>query len=197
MATVETITISSVNYSVYALTADPVQDCDDYHAAKIGSTWSTATTLQKQQSIISATRMIDRAVNWSGSKTVTGQALEWPRDGATCDGDSVTNGTIPDDFATAVCELAGLLFDDSTVQQGTGSGSNIKRVQAGSALVEFFTPTIGVDGGETRLPTSVNDLIGCYIDVSNSLGTLSYGTTDADGTSAFTEDNYGRDKGYP
>lgn len=200
MAQVSTITIGSDTFSVYALTADPVADADSYHAGRIGSTWSTATTLQKQQALISATRFIDRAVIWSGTQTdtVTPQPLQWPRDNAKCDGVAVPDGTIPDAFALAVFEMAQILFTDSTVQDGTGTGSNVKRVKAGSAEVEFFTPTIGVDGGETRLPTVVNDLVGCYIDVANTTGSLSYGTTDDDGKSSFDcDDQHNLNRGYP
>lgn len=197
MAQVSTITIGSDTYSVYALTSDPVSDADSYHAARIGSTWSTATELQKQQSLISATRFIDRAVEWSGTQTSSSQALEWPRDGAKCDGVAVTDGTVPDDFATAVFEMAQILFTDSTAQDGEGTGSNIKRVKAGSAEVEFFTPTIGAEFS-TRLPTVVNDLIGCYIDVTTGLSGTSYGTTDTDGRSCFDDDDqFDRSRGYP
>lgn len=195
MAVVSTITIGAVNYSVYSLTSDAVQDADDYQAARIGSTWSTATTLQKQQALISATRFIDRAVEWSGDKTSDAQALEWPRDGASCNGEAVDNGTIPDDFAIAVFEMAQVLFVDATVQDGTGTGSNVKRVKAGSAEVEFFTPTIGGEF-ETRLPTVVNDLIGCYQDATVT-GSTSFGTTDADGESAFDCETYNRSEGFP
>jgi len=181
MASVETITIGAVNYSVYGLgNADPVQDADDYLAAKIGSTWSTATTLQKQQSIITAARMLDRAVIWSGSKTVAAQALQWPRDGATnsCTGEAVADGSTPDDIAYSQFLLAQILFDDSTIADGSGTGSNTKRVKAGSAEVEFFSPTIGTSA-DLRLPQPVNDLAGCFIESTGTYGG-SFGTTTDD-----------------
>lgn len=197
MAVVSTITIGSVVHSVYALTADPVQDADDHLGAQIGSTWSTATTLQKQQALVSAVRFIDRAVNWTGAKSVSSQPLEWPRDGASCDGVAVTDGTIPDAFAAATFEMAQILFDDATVQASSGSGSNVKRVKAGSAEVEFFTPTSGDPNLETRFPQIVNDLIGCYVEAATGLGSTSFGTTDADGESHFDcDDQYGLNEGY-
>ena len=196
MAIISTITIGSDVFSVYATTSDPVADADSYLAARIGETWSTATTLQKQQSIISAARMLDRAVNWSGEKTVAGQPREWPRDGATCDGEAVTDGTTPDDLATAEFELANILFLDATAQDTSGTGSNVKRVKAGSAEVEFFTPTIGVDGGETRLPTTVNDLVVCYMDAS-SVTTTSFGTDDSDNDPGYNKDCFDLTNGLP
>ena len=101
MAIATTITITAIVYDVYGITSDPVQDATDYLAAKLGSTWATATTLQQQQAIITATRMLDRAVTWDGTKTVSTQALQWPRDGVTnqCTTSAVTDGTVPDSVA--------------------------------------------------------------------------------------------------
>lgn len=197
MGAVETITIGSDTFSVYGLgNADPVADADSYLAAKIGSTWSTATTLQKQQSIISAARLIDRAVNFSGTKTVATQPRDWPRDGADCDGTAVTDGTTPDDIANAQFELADLLFLDSSILDASGTGSNIKRVKAGSAEVENFAPT-NDPNFETRLPQPVHDIIGCYVATPTGLGSTSYGTTDADGASSFDCETFDRTEGYP
>ena len=194
MASIETITIGANTYSVYGLgNADPVADADEYFAATIGETWSALTTLQKQQSIISAARLMDRALLFSGSKTVAGQARAWPRDGATnsCTSTAVADGTTPDDIAHGEFELAMALAADPTLLTSSGSGTNTKRVKAGSAEVEFFQPTIGTND-ETRLPQNVHDLLACYRDGSNILpssGSLSSGTgdstsfdADADGT---------------
>lgn len=198
MAIISTITIGSDTFSVYALTADPVADADSYLAAKIGSTWSTASTLQKQQALVSAARMMDRAVSWSGDKTVDAQPREWPRDGAKdgCNGDeAVPDGTTPDAIAHGEFELADALFLDATVQASTGTGSNVKSVKAGSAKVEFFTGTAGTTD-ETRLPTVVNDLVSCFIEGSAVAGG-SFGTDDADGDPGYCQDDFDLSQGYP
>lgn len=198
MAVIATITISAVDYSVYALTSDAVADADDYLAAKIGSTWSTGTTLQKQQALISAARMMDRAVLWSGDKTVAAQDREWPRDGAVdgCNGDAaVTDGTTPDAIALGEFELADVLFLDATVASGTGTGSNVKRVKAEGAEVEFFTGTAGTID-ETRLPTVCNDLVNCFIEGSEVTST-SFGTDDDDADPGYAADDFDLSQGYP
>lgn len=198
MAIISTITINTVVYSVYALTADPVSDADDYLAVKIGSTWDSATTLQKQQALVSAARFMDRAVFWSGDKTSDAQPREWPRDGATdgCNGDAaVTDGTTPDAIAHGEFELADLLFLDATIQASSGTGSNVKKVKAGSTEVQFFSGTSGTSE-ETRLPTEVNDLVSCFIEGSEVAG-FSWGTTDADGDTGYTEDDFDLSQGYP
>lgn len=198
MAVISTITIGSDTFSVYALTADPVADADSYLAAKIGSTWSTATTLQKQQCIISAARMMDRSVLWSGDKTSASQPREWPRDNAKdgCNGDAaVPDGTTPDAIALGEFELADVLFLDSTVQSSTGTGSNVKKVKAGSAEVEFFTGTSGTTD-ETRLPTVCNDLVHCYVEGSDVAST-SWGTDAADADAGYEADDFDLSQGYP
>jgi hypothetical protein len=198
MAVISTITIGSDTYSVYALTADPVADADSYLAAKIGSTWSTATTLEKQQAIISAARFMDRAVLWSGDKTSASQPREWPRDNAKdgCNGDeAVPDGTTPDAIAHGEFELADALFLDSTIQTGTGTGSNVKKVKAGSAEVVFFTGTSGTSE-ETRLPTQVNDLVVCFIEGSD-VTSASWGTDDDDADPGYEADDFDLSQGYP
>lgn len=196
MAIISTITIGSDTFSVYATTSDPVGDADSYLAARIGETWSGATTLEKQQSLISAARMLDRAVPWSGDRTVEGQAREWPRDGALCDGDTVTNGTTPDVIATAEFELANILYVDAVIQDSGGTGSNTKSVKSGSVKVEFFAPTIGVDGGETRLPVTVHDLVVCYMEVSG-VSSTSFGTDDSDNNPGYDKDCFDLNQGLP
>lgn len=200
MGQVATVSIGANTYSVYALTANAVADANEYMAARLGaSAWTSASSNEKKQSLVSAVRFIDRAVNWSGvqSDIVTPQPLQWPRDGANCDGVSVTDGTVPDNFAAAEFEMALILLNDATVQNDSGTGSNIKRVKAGSAEVEFFTPTIDTSS-ETRLPTVVNDLVGCYVDTITGIAAASFGTSDDDGESSFDcDDQYGLTRGLP
>ena len=194
MATVVTVSLTG-NPSVYAIGADAVVDANSYLGARIGSdAWSSASSSDKKKALVSAARFIDRAVSWSGKKTVSSQPLQWPRDGATCDSESVTDGTIPDEFAYAEFEMALILLGDSAAQDSTGTGSNIKSVKAGSARVEFFSSSVG-SSSDTRLPTTVNDLVGCYIDGSVSFGSSSSGTSE---TSSFDcDDDYNRTRGYP
>ncbi len=194
MAVISTITISTVDYSVYAETADPEQDALDYLVGKIGSTFSTATQLQRQQALISAARMLDRAVEFTGEETTPGQPRAWPRDSATnnCTEESVDDGTTPDDIAFAQYELADILWLDADVAATSGSGSNVKRVKAGSAEVEFFTGTSGTSE-ETRLPTVVNDLAGCYVEISGISGGA-FGTAEV---IDYSKDDFDLSQGLP
>lgn len=163
MGMVSTITIGADTFSVYALTADPVADANSYFAARLGaSTWTAATTLQKQQSLITAARMLDRRAIFTGTKTNPSQPLEWPRDNATSCGEAVPNGTVPDDIVLAEFELALALLINESIQASASTGSNIKSVRAGSAGVEFFLPTVGTSLA-TQFPQPVHELLHCYL----------------------------------
>lgn len=162
MAVIATITISGTAHSVYAITdaTSALSDAIAYHNARLGaSSWSDASSADKQKAIVTAARMIDRAV-WSGTKTVPSQANAFPRDNATCRGTPVTSGTTPDDIANGQFELALALLEDESVQDKRNTRTDIKRAKAGSAEVEYFKPNAGE---ETKFPTVVQQLIGCYL----------------------------------
>lgn len=155
--TTGTLTIGAVSYTVYAFTADPLQDANDYLAASItAGTWATKTDDEKKALLISAFRTLDRQT-WSGEADTD---IAWPRTGATCNGAAVTDGEIPDDVVEAQFELASFLADSTDSVTSNNTDSNIKRVKAGSAEVEYFYP---LSGEGTRFPLPVQELIGCYL----------------------------------
>jgi len=166
MATIYTITIGSVDYLSYALdpdrapNPDPLQDAEDYLAAHVNAAeWAAATTLQKQQALVTAFRMIERET-WSG--TAVG-ASAWPRTGAICNGTAYPDdGTVPDVIAQGQYELALYLLKDASILEKSSQASNIKAVGAGSAKVEFF---YGVAPGSsiTKWPLPAHELMACYL----------------------------------
>lgn len=164
MAQVATLTIGADTFSVYGLTSDALADANSYFAGRLGaSAWTGATDDTKKQALVTAVRFLDRGVTWSGEQTdtVTPQPLQWPRDGATCNGEAVTDGTTPDNIALGEFELALALLEDEAIQDSAGAGSNVKRAKAGPAEVEFFVPTAGTSS-ETRFPQPVHELVSCY-----------------------------------
>lgn len=204
MNAVETVTIGANTYSVYGKgNTDPVGDADTYFGGRLGAaTWTAATTDNKATALVSAFRMLNRGPSFSGSPTVDGQAGAWPRDGATCNGTAVTDGTIPDNIVDGQFELALALLEDEAIQDGPGTGSNVRRAKAGSAEVEFFRPTIGEPGLDNRYPQVVHELIGCYFaGNAASLGLFVDGTDSsaADESSSFgsCDNDYGLSEGYP
>lgn len=177
--TVSTITIGTVDHDVYAFTADAVQDADDYFAARLdAAAWTGATTLQKQQALITAARRMDARASFSGTKTSDSQPRAWPRDSASCNGTAITDGTIPDAVVWGQFELGLALLKSATVLDNPTTGSNIKRVAAGPAQVEFFNPTAPSDA--TQFPQAVHELIGCLLASASILGAPFIDGTDED-----------------
>lgn len=194
MATTATLTIGAVNYTVYALTADPLQDANDYFAAHLDAAeWAAATDDKKKQALITAQRAIDRE-EWSGEELVPGQGTDWPRTGATRYGETVADGT-PDDIALGEFELALYLLKDASLIAKTSTASNIKSVGAGSAKVDFFYP---LPGSTTKWPLPVSLLLVPYLAGSAAgvdIITPYVGGLDA-GTSDFTSLDADRTEGF-
>ncbi len=186
MGTVATITIGSDTFSVYALTADPLTDANSYFAGSLNNAvWTAATDDTKKQGLVTASRLLDRSLRFSGTKTSESQPREHPRDNQKCGTTAVPNGTTPDDIALGSFELAQALIDDPTsLQENPTTASNVRKVKAGSAEVEFFIPERTSGRFNLRLPLVVAELVSCYTENgSGSSRVTAGGTTD---TSTFT-----------
>jgi hypothetical protein len=199
MGTVSNVTIGTDVFSVYALTADPVADATSFWNGRLGAeatAWGAATSDNRKKALVTASDWIDRAVGslFSGTKTVDSQPREFPRDGASYCGTAVPDGTTPDALAFATFWLAGALLVNSSLAGGSGTGSNVKRAKAGSAEVEFFSPTIG-SATDTRLPVTAMDYLKCLFSgagVSIAAG-MSSGVSSS---SAFGPCDFKRSEGF-
>lgn len=193
MGAIAIVTIDTINYSVYALTANAVTDATAFWTGRLGAAaaaWTAATADEKGQALIMASDWIDRASEWTGDRTVATQDRDWPRDGATnqCTGESITDGTVPDALASATFWLAGQLLVDPTIADSAGEGSNVKKAKAGSAEVEFFTRTSG-SASDTRLPITAHDYLRCFLSSSTSI--IAPAGSGDDDDSHFDEDDWG------
>jgi len=111
-------TISGANSSSY----QTVATAQTYFDERLHCTdWTGATPTDKEKALIQACRIIDTYCLWKGIKTVTAQALEWPRIGIYYDGVfyyAETDGTrwvlasdeIPQQILVGQCELALVLL---------------------------------------------------------------------------------------
>jgi hypothetical protein len=177
-----TVTISGNSFDVYGTSAD----LKTYMLAHMNSTaYDNASSGDRKKAHVSATRWLDRA-NWAGDKTSSSQALEFPRTGLTDkDGNDVASDAVPTVVEHACYELILYLLDDATATQSDDQGSNVKRVKAGSAEVEFFK---GTDGKKSRFPTEANELIRYFLEGQTSIVTPYAPGTDAE--SSFDDDDY-------
>lgn len=194
MGQVGTVTIAAVNYSVYSITATPVTDADQYLNAKIGAAaWAATSADDKARALVSAARWIDRVIEFSGTQSSPTQPLDWPREGATCNGGAIAGSPfVPDEVAFAEFELAFILIGNPAAQAAASQGSNVKAVKAGSAGVEFFSPTLG-SSSETRLPSVAHDLISCLFAAQGFGSGLASGVS---GESSFGPCDFERSEGF-
>lgn len=110
--------------------------------------------------------------------TFKAQEAQHPRAGlVTCGGVAVDENTVALQVEEAQIELAFDLTQDTTLETKPNQGSNIKKVGAGSAEVEFFRPTNGV-GQASRFPPVVQELLRCFLGGSNQSqsGAIATGT---------------------
>lgn len=189
--TITNITINSVVYVSYASLAE----ADAYLAVDPtrSAAWALLTDDQKGANLVAATRRLD-LLDYSGEKVSSSQENQWPRTGATCNGVAVTDTDVPAELQNATILKAGSITLDATQANAGTSGSNIKRVEAGSAKVEFFQPTIP---GAALQDETVFKLVSCLL--AGASGGAGFGcASGTDGKSIFGDsDSPGLTEGYP
>lgn len=186
MGQISTVTVGSDSASVYALTSNALTDADSFWNLRIGAdatAWAAGSDDDKERCLNSASDWIDRSQDFSGEKTVAAQDREWPRDGASCSGTAIDDGTTPDALALACFWLAGQIIVNNSIQAGEGTGSNVRSAKAGTAKVEFFSQTAG-----NRLPQTAYDYLACFND--SAIDSLGGTATGIDRTTAFDSDDF-------
>jgi hypothetical protein len=153
--------------------------------------WATKPSSTKDAALITAFYLLETQ-RWQGEKTGgAGQTAQHPRIGLTnCNGDEIDENTTAPDILRAQALLAYELVTNPKLAGSANTGSNIKRLQAGSASIEYFERTDDDEFPTTRFPARVQELIACYIEGQNIGGVESFGT---DGDSIFDPcDDYDR-----
>lgn len=167
-----TILINTIPYTVYGsllgavpppVAPDPTHvGIDTYMngSAQKAAYWSANVTTDDARGrlLVDATRMLD-GIAWAGTKTSPTQALAWPRTGVVrADGTAVDPLFYPIEIVHAAYELAfAILVDPDIVDSGGSTASNIKRVKAGTAEVEFMGRSSGLP-----LPKSAWSLVSMF-----------------------------------
>tara|TARA_R110002153_G_scaffold104852_1_gene243008 strand:- start:22865 stop:23467 length:603 start_codon:yes stop_codon:yes gene_type:complete len=198
MAVIDTVTIGTDSWSVYALVlTEAIANTDSFWAGRLGAestAWAAATANEKIQAVVTAADWMDRALIFTGTKTVATQDRAWPRDNAanSCDDTTVASGTTPDAIFDAQSWLAGSVLVSTAAAAAATQGSNIKSAKAGSAEVVFFKPTLGT-GADVRLPQVAHDYTKCF---TQSAANISGPTITGTGTaSSFCANDFGLDSG--
>ena len=114
-----------------------IADADDFFLGRLYSTlWTDADDTLKEQALRTATRRLDME-KYYGEKSVSAQALKFPRyDLGYLDG-ILLDGIIPNQLKEALCELAihSLATDMSKV--GVNDGK-VKKEKIGTIETEYF-----------------------------------------------------------
>lgn len=163
-----------------------------YLAQSVRGSALTTTAARREAALVTALHMLQRLV-YEGDQLVAypTQVLAFPRTGLTDRyDDAVSSATVPVDVTYAQMELAIELLINSGVEASMSGGpnGNVRRVKAGTAEVEFFSPfTSGF--GQGRLPPSVMQLIAQFLassDSTTAAGGFDFGT---DGETNFEDDD--------
>lgn len=173
----EVVTVSAgITGTIYGTFAA----AEAYVGASYGPTYTAWLALAdgpQKQTLIAAARYIDRQV-WID------------------DYDTFAERDALEAFQLASYELAVMIAADPTVASKADQGSNIARVYAGGAGVDFFNPTSTRFGTATKLPPILMDLIGEYLG-STSASTIVTGPGSAGGDENPLSDCVDYDRGEP
>lgn len=186
-----TVTINGTDYTVY----QDVAQADEYLQGdyRLFGSWSGLTADQKAMALVSSTRWIDRQ-SWQGEKVSDTQELEFGRTGLRDkNGNEVTPQQSLDLVSEASIILAADIALDPQLTSQQSSGSNIRRLRAGSASIEYFQPTLG---RTTKFPAAVHDLIGLWLQSSSSLAIPYAGINDVPSLTD-EENQFDLFEGYP
>lgn len=140
--------------------------------------------------LIQATRMIDMQ-SWQGTAvgTVGGAAtvLQWPRSGVVdATGTAVPSTSVPANVLTAVYELCAIFADDEDI--ANDGPTNLRGLGAGPVRIDYFAPTVPLDGSASPLPQPVARYVGQYLAEAAAINTGSI-ATGTDGVSTFDQDD--------
>ena len=129
-------------------------DANTYFEDRLNSaTWDEATDTDKSKALIQATQIIDQK-DFLGYKSVSTQALKFPRTGLVDDGIDVDGSTIPKRVKDAVCELAiWCLSEDYTEPNDMEAYQSIK-----IAVIEVQTRQ-----GNKSMPPMVSKLLSPFM----------------------------------
>jgi hypothetical protein len=149
------ITGVSPDVTIYGTTAEGIA----YITSMFGdayTTWLALNTDNQNKTFVAARRFIDQQVWVEAADTFAERdALEA--------------------FHHASYELAAMIASDPDVIAVDDQGSNLQRVYAGGAGVDFFSPTSSARGTAPKLPPILMRLIGSYL-ASASTASASLGS---------------------
>lgn len=160
------VVISGVTYPIYGEHTTPDATLPEglrsakqyFKAASHASAWFDADGATQKNALVTTARTFDRQT-WQGAETAPPQDLAHPRSGMT---DRYGEAVDPDEIHLNIIlgsyEYALDLINKANLQDDKSSGSNTKRLKAGSVEIERFKAEKG-----PRFTTRVNELVGEFL----------------------------------
>lgn len=199
--TITTFTIDSNAYSSYATVAE----ADSFLRIDLTryGVWSALSDTDKEIRLAFASRRIDEAGVYSGTREVANQPLEFPRDNLMRDGEPFSD-KLPQDIVDACLLLAGSpQIARSTTSTSPGTQRLVSGFRAGPVEIDFEPSASGAPLPTTDAPPlfvpdeAANALItpffaesrGVGIPSGGTVGSRAFGTTR--GSSFSNDDEFG------
>lgn len=138
--------------------------------------WSFLDSDTKDRCLITAFKLLETQT-WQGDKTGgDAQTAQHPRTGlVNCNGDAISDSTTAPDILNAHAQLSYELSQDPSLAGSANTGSNVKKLKAASASIEFFQRTDDEGAPTSRFPSRIQELISCYL-AGGTGGNEAFGT---------------------
>lgn len=148
----------TVGVNTYVTRAEATTYLGDVIGAE---SWAFLDPDTQDKALLTAFKLLERQL-WQGEAV---GAVDWPRTGVIdCEGEPVSDATVPDDIESAQIELAYALTVDPSLAGKTTTADNTKRLKAGSAEIEFFNTDGSDNFAPGRFPPNVMELIKCFLE---------------------------------
>lgn len=155
-------------------------------SSRAADAWLLVDSVSRERALVTATRYLDRRLTWQGTKTVSAQALQWPRTGVVDRyGNAVATGVVHAQVKDAQIELAFELSQDTALETKTDDSSIVSSASAGSVSVSFLRASRGSGG---KLPSVVHDLIREFL--AGAVGATAPVFSQSDDESFYADDGH-------
>lgn len=134
--------LDAVAGSLTANSYATIAEANAYHASELyGSPWADLDDDQKALSLITATRLLDENIVWTGWPSAYRQPLGYPRSGILNRNQAqIPNGTIPQVLKNATAMLALILTQAGELpNSGSPNPTGLSRMKVGPVEMDFNT----------------------------------------------------------
>lgn len=130
-----------------------------------GAAWTAEVDEErKKAAVVGASRHLSYSFDWRGTKIKADQALAFPREGITMDGQAVPSDEVPKQVADATAQMAILLLAGSGKAGTTEQEGNVSSVSVGGGAVALnFHEKLG----SKTIPEDVSHLLSGWGNASN------------------------------